>query len=499
MTCVTATFNNIDLSQYLNIQRGLQRGVTTERQVKTYEVGTSDFSKRKNSRYASKTITMPFTFVNDIKSKQRELAGILNTDGAKRLIFSDEPNLYYNAELQGKVDLDEMIIVGFGTIEWLVVDGVAHSIDDFEETATGDTITVDYNGTYKTKPILSAEMKSDNGVVAFINKNNGALLQFGDPSTADTQPTQLSELIVNDRVLTQANFTASGWQVNAETFPNLIGGQHSITVDGNIQFRTINGRNVIGVQSYGTGTQYHGPTISRLVSPDINGHVGAKNFEFRYIPYWLTGQIPQTGLSLFELRDINDNQVCSVYYLKNATTNNRAVVRLNVNGTMFYEQSFNADMYNVFTSQFSESSIVKRGSLFELHLGGLQNGGFVKTYTDPSMENVEVAKVIWFAGVFGNSQWMENTVASFTLRKDNVDTIIDIPNLFSKGDVLEVDTNTNTVFINGLQTTRLGYLGNDFDRFYFEQGLNEVLCINSSWVAPENIPTFKAKYKENYL
>lgn len=395
----------------------------------------------------------------------------------------------------------EVIIIAYAPAS----DGVTPSVVNLDYVSleytlayADNSINIDNNGTYKTYPILETTMQSDNGLVAFIN-SNGALLQFGNPDEVDSVGYQESDWVVNDRLFTQAEVEKAGWKVNDVTFPDKLMGKYTLTPNGTIKYKTAEGVPLATAANWGTSSEYHGVTLSRDISPDSQGYVGAKNFEVRFSLYFITGQLNQTGLALVELRDKNDKQVCSISFVKNASTNNVGTIRLNVRGNVFYEQRYETNMWNIYTNINTEFSIVKHGNEFNFHLGGIKNGGFIKTYRDDTQTETEVTKIVWFGGIFGaNSSPMENSIRSVTMQKHNVDKLRDIPNQFGKGDVLRVDPSSGTVYINGLETYGWA-LGNDYERFVLEPGENTIRCLVSSWVKQENMPKIKVINREAYL
>lgn len=499
MTTYAPTFNGIDLSKYIRVTSDFERGIGVGRTNQTLQVGKSDFEKYQGYTLKKDVIPMPFKTKYNLISKRRELAQILNVSEPTKLIFPDEPDIYYLAVPEGNTGLTEQNFLGSGTINWLVPDGVAHAIQEKEYFADDSgIIKIDNKGTYKTYPILETTMQSDNGLVAFIN-SNGALLQFGNPDEVDSVGYQESDWVVNDRLFTQTEVEKAGWKVNDVTFPDKLMGKYTLTPNGTIEYKTAEGVPLATADGWGDSSEYHGVTLSRDISPDSQGYVGAKNFEVRFGLYFITGQLNQTGLALVELRDKNDKQVCSISFVKNASTNNVGIIRLNVRGNVFYEQKYETNMWNIYTNINTEFSIVKHGNEFNFHLGGIKNGGFIKTYRDDTQTNIEVTKIVWFGGIFGaNSSPMENSIRSVTMQKHNVDKLRDIPNQFGKGDVLRVDPASGTVYINGLETYGWA-IGNDYERFVLEPGENTIRCLVSSWVKQENMPQIKVINREAYL
>lgn len=702
MNGLSVIFDGVELSDYLKIT-DLQRDIGTSRTNNTVKIGNSDGERYLESLLEKKIITISFALRYDLTKKRRELANLLNAGEPRMLIFGDEPDKYYMAIIDGDIPLLENNFLGKGTINWLIPDGVAHSVNenistnrieateisDLKEKISGsdvenphiirktadtvlidpsvkrgeltqreidgitdldgkittiqnktkdnfvqiiqyfdlvtdidrrhpglfesygatttaqkvavsrvivkslyahthgygsgatgkgltisawdgqwrgrhtnetdkivdlfykdwdnptainrfitddgkvimiayapasdgvtpsavnldyvsleytlayadNTIKVQNNGSYKTYPILEATMRSDNGVVAFIN-GNGALLQFGNPSEVDTVGYQKSEWLVSDKDMTKENAEASGWKVNDVTFADHM--DRKVVANGDVLYKTVlsDGRtaHAVGISDFGVGSQYRGASLSRKIAADSEGRIGAKNFEAHFSAYFATGRINQTGLSIIDVRDSKGKSIAGVSFTKNSSTNNVSGLRLHVNGKVIFTQWFNTTVWNIYTKLGATFYIYKSGGYFEFHMGGIINGGFAKTYRDESLAEVEATELVWFGGIYGNStSTLENYLISASFLKNNVDKVADIPNRFGTGDKLIVDVASAAVYLNGLEMNGFGALGNDYEQFFLSPGANEILCICSDWVSQENFPEFVAKYREAYL
>ena len=72
----------------------------------------------------------------------------------------------------------------------------------------------------------------------------------------------------------------------------------------------------------------------------------------------------------------------------------------------------------------------------------------------------------------------------------------DVPNKFKNKDVVKLDCNSGDIYHKGKINNSLGAIGNDWESFYLKPGINQIKCLNSSWVT--NKPDFKIKYREVY-
>jgi hypothetical protein len=83
--------------------------------------------------------------------------------------------------------------------------------------------------------------------------------------------------------------------------------------------------------------------------------------------------------------------------------------------------------------------------------------------------------------------------------KNNCTTFKEIPNKFSANDVLTADCKSGDIHLNGVLSPELGALGNDWEGFYLEPGLNQIGISYSDWVKSGYEPAMKVRYREVFL
>lgn len=497
MNGLSVTFDGIELSDYLKVT-DLQRDIGTSRTNKTVKVGNSDGESYLGSTLEKKIIPMSFNLRYDLTEKRRELAHLLNVDEPKMLIFGDEPDKYYMAIPDGEIPLPENNFLGNGTINWLVVDGVAHAVEYSEVPQKGQgMVDISNNGSYKSYPILEAKMSSDNGFVGFINQD-GAILQFGNPDEPDTVDYIESDRVVWDTSMVADKEASRGWKTNVYQFSELWLGKHRLNANGTRVFDSNATLNYIQAGSYGTGSSgYKGITYGRKVSPDSQGHVGARDFESRHGVWFETGTVKQTGLFLTELRDKDGKQVCSVAFYKLSSSTNDARIRINVRNNI-QEFKFEPNAWNAFTKMGKEFSILKIGSKLTFRLGNASDSMIIFSMDIDSVRDAEVTDIVYYIGVpISGTPLTRMYLTRSTLRKDNVDKIRDIKNVFGEDDILTIDTSKGRASVNGIEIFGLGALGNEYEAFTLKPGKNKIQCINSDWV--KNPVEYTIKWRDAYL
>ncbi|RXS51988.1 phage tail family protein [Lacticaseibacillus rhamnosus] len=134
-----------------SLQFSAARGVFSEVENTTQPVGAGDGEMLIRSRLKSRIIPVTYDFVALSRREfERQLAPLLYSTGVQKLIIDDRPDEFWYAKVDGKIDMDRAYFLGTGTINFLVPDGIAHSV----ATKTAD------NMPYKDVPM---NMLTDSG------------------------------------------------------------------------------------------------------------------------------------------------------------------------------------------------------------------------------------------------------------------------------------------------------------------------------------------------
>ena len=127
-----------------SLQFSAARGVFSEVENTTQSVGASDGEMLIRSNLKSRIIPVTYDFVALSRREfERQLAPLLYSSGVQKLIIDDRPDEFWYAKVDAKIDMDRAYFLGTGTINFLVPDGIAHSV----ATKTAD------NMPYKDVPV----------------------------------------------------------------------------------------------------------------------------------------------------------------------------------------------------------------------------------------------------------------------------------------------------------------------------------------------------------
>ena len=462
-----------------------------------FETGVRDGSKLKSKRYPARIITVSYQLIAESNEAFREaynqLGQILNVEDAE-LIFNDEKDKYYigTPETIGAVPPGRNAVTG--EFEILCLDPFKYSVVEYVETATLDeqSLLIDYKGTYKGYPVLEADFyeevedgenevalsgNGDCGFVAFFDENEN-IIQLGEPSEVDGSKVSASQTLMNQTFLSNTAWGTTAkklWAVNS-------GGVAMKTAD-------VQDRYYLGASSYGTGSGWHGASITRQVGADAAGEVGASHFIFYSRIVLGISNKNQVGNFEVKLQDANGNNVAGIRIYKNKAGKTGSLV-FYVNG-----KSVNMTNLDIPASKMFNFYIRKNGSSVQFNFNS-----YMRHFTDADLANVAVTKVTYSFEQWGTNAAMAHIgvqTAKFT--KNNCDTFADIPNKFSASDIVKADCKEGKVYLNGIETPELGALGNDWEGFYLTPGLNQIGFTYSEWLTFQYAPTIKVRYREVFL
>lgn len=506
--------------------------------VATYETGVHDGSTLQSRRYPARTIVVGYQLIAEsheaFRAAYNALSAVLNVEEAE-LIFADEPDKFLIGTPSKAAEVTPGRNAVTGEFSILCTDPFKYSVTEYEATPTldnGATFVIDYKGTYRSYPTLEAafpdEEEADDGsltgdsecgYVAFLN-DDGSIIQLGDPDEPDTEDYAKSQTLTNQTFTSYSAVVAARWPVNVGRTSS-----SSVIATGSVVIVKDAGDNkMLGVNSFGTGAKWHGPSVTRTLPAQKSGYQGSKNFRLSYKQRMCIGKgkndSKQRGTFQCLLVNVNGAKRTIVAGLSIAKekTGKKAVIRFYVNGKTVKTQNIDLTYYNqyfgytkVITKKVKKrgkwikqkrkikpvlsSSIQKSGKTVTFNVGGIK-----KSFKDSGIASTEVHEVTFLLGKYASVTPLSyNGLFSAKFVSDSCETFRDIPNKFSAGDVVEADCEDGEIYLNGARAPELGALGNDWESFYLEPGTNQIGTAWSDWVPAGNQPVCKIRYREVFL
>lgn len=373
--------------------------------------------------------------------------------------------------------------------------------------SVGDLVKIENNGTYRTKPRFSFRMKGENGLVALLNQN-GAILQFGNPEDVDGKESARVEKALEEgfwgntlnhslKVNTGFKSVYPNKNSNPST-PNLVQGTWDMKQDVDAISPIFKGVGEINV--------WHGPTImADIQAPSNTDRTLPISTHFRFV--FDNYNKAQRGRIEFSTFDENGDPIMTAIIRDSKLTSNELVFEAWYKNKRLHEQILDR---KVFTKAFYEMNMDRRGDkliwrMVQIkHLsnnsGGWSQASIDKeykfTWTLPEPDTSKFTKAGFWIMQFSNKYHVIMRMTDMQARWEGTPYYQDLKNYFQDGDLVEIDTSTRELFVNGRVNNQLNVVGNQWEKFELETGETIIQPIVSEWA---NMAEVTAEITQNYL
>ena len=253
--------------------------------------------------------------------------------------------------------------------------------------------------------------------------------------------------------------------------------------------------------AFGSGSGWHGPSITRKLPQDASGVSGAVNgqLSFSHKMSIGNGNFGVSELGGFQVLLVNGSgsgrKIVAGAFLYKGSNGKTGKVIFYINGTAVETIDIDFSYGNKRFQAGVSSTITKTGDTVTFNLGGIS-----RTFSNSAIRDMAIHEITFaFLQYAARPRLSFNGLYSAKFVKSNCQTWKDIPNKFSANDVLEADCQDGNVYLNGVLNQSLGALGNDWEGFYLTPGLNQIGFTYSDWVPAEYAPAFKVRYREVFL
>ena len=510
------TTSNISAGNYLPAEAMSFNGVYLENEIDGYrtlsvqgrelasssindiEINSKDGTHYKSRRYDPRIITVKYQLITKSNSEFRKAFNKMNSIFAveqAQIIFNDEPDKFFIGTTQGNHEIEGGSNSVIGEIEIYCADPFKYSVKEKTVTATlddGYTFSIDYQGTRKAYPKVTAVMNGDNGFFALINDQK-KILQFGNADKVDDESKPKSEYLCH---LSDFSKLANNSYDYLRTY---------VKTGSDITYANASGSSMNPVLKLSglkqTGHFWVGGCKTLTLPADSNGEKGAQNF-YCYINHWfvINAGKSQTGYQTITFLTSDNQIICAVSINKTDQVSDGAYFTFfgynakELKTVTFYPYEY--DWANMYNNSRGHNCVLKEGSKLKCYWDGTYY-----QFTMPAIENLKCAKIQVTLAQWGERNLTDQYVANNYIRaldfqKLKVTKHKDDPNKFKNGNILTVNCNNAAVYLNGIRDPSLGALGNDWDNFYLSPGHNEITFRHSSFA---NKPTVKLKYREVFL
>ena len=499
---LSVKFNGYELSDYLDVISGFDRGIGSSTSTELKKMGDTG-KKLVSLTKDEKTIPMPFILKYDLIEKRRTLAGILNVDEAKELIFGDEPNKIYYAVPTGDISVAESNFLGRGTITWVIPDGVAHSSSLNSVIAQVDSngilaMDIDYKGTEKTPLTLTIHNNAETGFLGAIGMHddeNTFLTQLGYADEADGEIREKAQIIIGKDGGVFSNWT------DATTFYE----NQEKAIVAKMPVTTAYGGWMGGIPADAkkSGTKKWYGTAKELILPNP--------IESAYLwgrAWFETGKMGQTGQWTLAYVDENNLFVAGMAISKGDKSGNSATVYFLINegsGTKIYKSIPMTPSYWLPPNPYGSQARNDNRNMFDLRKEGEKitffwNGGYYSVNV-PFLKGKKVKRVQFYTGQYAD-RTPQQAVPNMGLRDVLVSDLKsqywqDLPNRFSAGSdvIITKENGMNMIYRDGIQTLEDFITGSNFP--YLVPGNNHIEFPYSPFTTVP--PTITGTYEKRFV
>lgn len=494
----TITINGFDLSEVIRIIE-IIRPVGNERSIETNDAplfGVNLQEVRTGAKFIKVKFAMQERDGMTLEQAKHTLAGVFNTPEAVRIVISDEPDKYYMGLVTGSVDMDNVTRwFQKGEFELLIPDGVAHSttyrvFDNGTVSADKIVFNLINDGNVPAFPVVTVKNNAENGYIGLVN-TSGAL-EVGDREEADAEIVKQSEVLFDYRdSKIEDGLTASAKNVAIlnDTGQNFVGTVASVDWLG---------RKHLFLQNAGGTTGGNAGSLTWNIPNDSAGGVGSLNDYIWWRQVFLLGAPNQYGFIKLTVSDTNGKFLYGVETFKRAQGPGCEFNFMAADGkggyNMIKQWTFTGthlDSQNPFNEHRGWSDIKRNDDKVTVYWWGSYN-----TFTIPEIKGRKSAKIHVAFGAIGNNPLVTRMyLDGIFYRKDFVAVTKDIPNRYPIGSNIVLNSENDTVTVDGLERIVDIVHGSTF--LTIPPGRSTLEVYSSSWVRTK--PTVKIEFEERYL
>ncbi len=496
----TVIYNNHDLSEVIKINEVI-RPVGNERDVTTNDapfLGVNVQEVRTGPKKIKVKFTVQKKTARDTELAKHTLATILNTDKPVRIDISDEPDKYYMGLVIGSVDVDNVARwLQKGEFEILVPDGVAHGttyrrFDNGQEQPDKVVFNLVNNGNVPAFPVVTVKNNTENGYIGLVNASGA--LEVGDREEADIGIVKRSEVLIDFREDRISNGFARATKNKAVTNDN---GENVI---GASELTTLWNKKHIRLKDQTTPGKYgnYATSLSWDVPIDSAGAVGSLDDYITGKQIFVSNAANQYGFIKITVSDTNGQFLYGFETFKRTQGQDCEfnVFGSDGKGSYYFLKCWNfigtsgSDL-NPFSSTKGQFELKRNDDRLQVYYKGSHYSFII-----PEIKGRKSAKIHVMLGAYHDKPILAHMYLDELLyRKDFVPTIGDVPNRYPIGSNVVLNSENDTVTVDGLEKIVDVVDGSSFLTIPPGNSQLEVYC--SSWVKTK--PTVKVEFKERYL
>ena len=465
-------------------------------------IGNNFVDSKKSSLYIRVDIALIQVKSPYEKTEQRRrVAGFFDSKTPLKLEFDGEPNVFYNAILDGDVDYNDDA-GNTCSLTFLVPEGFAHATTLTSAKATANeqgvlSMEIDYDGTVETPLNLKIVNNDETGYLSALGVNNGEntfLTQLGYVDEADGETRmRMSAIFPKDG----GNF--SKWTDTSTFYENAT---KKIVAPMNTTSSYGGWLGGIPTSATNDGGNWYGTAKELVLTTAV------QNLYLWARAWFETGKMGQTGMWTLAFIDEDNKHVCSMHIHKSDKVGNSAKVSFRVadgkGGTINFKDIDLTPSYWIPPNPYGNQSRLKNRNMFDL----LKEGGKITFFwygqyysvNVPSIASKKVKRIQFFTGQFAG-----RTTSQLVTRMGIRDVLVidlksqywqELPNRFGAGTTVETrkDDGMNMIYRDGIATLEDIITGSTFP--VLKPGRNRIEFYYSDFTTVP--PTITATYEKRW-
>ena len=493
-------YNGIEFPSYVKVNsivNSILPSVSQSTKKVNNKAGLIDYGTEIGTRNIQVSITILASNIEDLRAKVRDFAEILYYEEAKKLVILEEPNIFYMAKFNGDSQLNEILSVGQSTINFICHDPFAYNMVErnYQFMPTEATpYGFENNGTHTCYPRLEFEF-TDNAY-EFSIVGNDEYLYFGNPIQIDLQ----TPVEANPLVLAEPFISMTGWTTG-------IGLTDGIITGGAEKF--ISNGYSIKVNEFGEGAGWHGASSIKSLPYQLDQfkfkfRIGLHSNKIETLGRIQLYGLDQNGQRLFvlEFRDGNVNAMSpyATWQIKNQTIMQTYGGNIGTGkrggGVLNYWNGFVDGFYDIARRKNKEGQYVWQVWIARYESKTkTTHHSLLHQWVDKNNEySDKLASVQIHIGAYGDVEPTEQMYIQDlkVYDEDPIPNDDEVPFIFHAGDVLVVNSEDGSIWLNGEEFYHYLDPASRFITFR-EKGINGI------WVSPLVVTNGKVSYRERWL
>lgn len=487
-------FNGIDLSDKITIM-SINRDIGNNRNV-TLNSSPITGSMLNKVKTDSKELSVDFylkdrTTDYSLNQLKHDLAGIFNVDEAVRIEFSDEPDKYYLGLPINKISANDPISwLSLVTIEFLIVDGVAHSttykkVTDYTESDGKMIFNIVNKGNVEALPIISIKHNAENGYVGLVNQTGVMAVGDEDIIGSETREHSLRPFDYSETGTGIADGLSKGTKNVA------ILNDTSQVLDKNLSILNWSNRDHLVLDGNVSLTGNHAGSLTFDLPTE-----GSLYDYFWWRQVFWSGAVNQYGFIKIMISDTDGKFLYGVETIKRKNGLETEYNFFVTDGQGGYKQTSFAKKFNAthlnndnpFNEPRGWSDILRKDDEVSLFWFGSRT-----IINCPELKGKKSAKLhVALGSIQGKPLVTRMYVDGIKYRKDNSYLP---PNPFGTGSELIINSENDTLLIDNIPKINTIVDGSDFLKI--PVGTSQIEMYKSSWATTS--PTVEIKFEERYL